>query len=141
MTIDEGVAFAVAGKPPPQPAQAAQTRPHAVLTRRQLEIARLVANGLSNRQIAGPAVLVRTDRGNPHHQHPQQAGPQLQDPDQPLDRRPERASADHGWGTTIASSAAPADPVGRRPGGTRDSAERRNPGAQAQQPPRVSTSG
>jgi ATP/maltotriose-dependent transcriptional regulator MalT len=57
MTIDEGVAFAVGGKPPSQPAPAAQTRPHAVLTRRQLEIARLVADGLSNRQIAARLFL------------------------------------------------------------------------------------
>ena len=52
MTIDEGVAFAVEGEKPPRPASAAKPRPQAVLTRRQLDIARLVADDLSNRQIA-----------------------------------------------------------------------------------------
>jgi predicted ATPase/DNA-binding CsgD family transcriptional regulator len=52
MTIDEGVAFAVEDKQPPKPAPGVHTGPHAVLTRRQLEIARLIADDLSNRQIA-----------------------------------------------------------------------------------------
>ena len=48
------------------------------------------------------AVLVRARREDPHHQHPQQARPQLQDPDRPLDGRPERARADRSRGTAIA---------------------------------------
>jgi predicted ATPase/DNA-binding CsgD family transcriptional regulator len=52
MTIGEGVAFAVEDRPPPKPALAARPRSHAVLTRRQLDIARLVADDLSNKQIA-----------------------------------------------------------------------------------------
>jgi len=52
MTIGEGVAFAVEDKHRPEPAPAVKAEPHAVLTRRQLEIARLVADDLSNRQIA-----------------------------------------------------------------------------------------
>jgi non-specific serine/threonine protein kinase len=52
MTIGEGVAFAVEGKQPPKPAPAVKPKPRAVLTGRQLEIARLVADGLSNKQIA-----------------------------------------------------------------------------------------
>jgi predicted ATPase/DNA-binding CsgD family transcriptional regulator len=52
MTIDEGVAYAVADShvlQPPSPVEAASDT---VLTRRQLEIARLIAEDLSNRQIA-----------------------------------------------------------------------------------------
>jgi DNA-binding CsgD family transcriptional regulator len=56
-TIDEGVAFAVEDKQPPRPAPAARPQPHAVLTRRQLEIARLVADDLSNKQIAARLFL------------------------------------------------------------------------------------
>jgi DNA-binding CsgD family transcriptional regulator len=53
MTIDEGVAFAAAGTARPEPpACVTRTEPHAVLTGRQLEIARLVADDLTNRQIA-----------------------------------------------------------------------------------------
>ena len=52
MTIGEGVAFAVEDKLPPKPAPAARPRSYAVLTRRQLDIARLVAEDLSNKQIA-----------------------------------------------------------------------------------------
>jgi DNA-binding CsgD family transcriptional regulator len=52
MTIDEGVAFAVAGKQPPRPAPSADAAPDTGLTRRQTEIAWLVADGLTNRQIA-----------------------------------------------------------------------------------------
>jgi predicted ATPase/DNA-binding CsgD family transcriptional regulator len=53
MTIDEGVFFAEAGSARPEPsAYVARPEPHAVLTGRQLEIARLVADDLTNRQIA-----------------------------------------------------------------------------------------
>jgi predicted ATPase/DNA-binding CsgD family transcriptional regulator len=52
LTISEGVAFAVEGKQPPKPASSAGPIPHAVLTGRQLEIARLVAEDLTNKQIA-----------------------------------------------------------------------------------------
>jgi predicted ATPase/DNA-binding CsgD family transcriptional regulator len=57
MTIDEGVAFAVEGKPPLKPASAVQTEPYTELTRRQLDIARLVADDLTNRQIAARLFL------------------------------------------------------------------------------------
>jgi non-specific serine/threonine protein kinase len=57
MTIDEGAAFAVEGKPPPKPAPAAKPAPHALLTGRQLDIARLVAADLSNKQIAARLFL------------------------------------------------------------------------------------
>ena len=57
MTIDAGVAFAVEDKQPPTPAPAVTTEQHPVLTRRQLEIARLIADGLSNRQIAARLFL------------------------------------------------------------------------------------
>ena len=56
MTIDEGAAFAVDGKPPPKPALAAKPA-HALLTGRQLDIARLVAADLSNKQIAARLFL------------------------------------------------------------------------------------
>jgi DNA-binding CsgD family transcriptional regulator len=52
MTIDEAVAFAVADKQPPKPPPSARPGPRAVLTGRQLEIALLVADDLSNKQIA-----------------------------------------------------------------------------------------
>jgi DNA-binding NarL/FixJ family response regulator len=52
MTIDEGVAFAVEGKQPPKAALAAKPGAHALLTGRQLDVARLVAEDLSNKQIA-----------------------------------------------------------------------------------------
>jgi non-specific serine/threonine protein kinase len=51
MTIDEGIAFAVADKPAPKPTPV-KSAPDAALTPRQLEIARLIADDLSNRQIA-----------------------------------------------------------------------------------------
>jgi non-specific serine/threonine protein kinase len=52
MTIDEGVAVAVEDKQPPKPGAAVKPEPRAVLTGRQLDIARLIADGLSNKQIA-----------------------------------------------------------------------------------------
>jgi non-specific serine/threonine protein kinase len=57
MTIDEGVALAVEDKLPPRSAPAARPQPHILLTRRQLEIARLVADDLSNKQIASRLFL------------------------------------------------------------------------------------
>ena len=57
MTIDEGVAYAVEDRHRPQPAPAVKAEPHAVLTRRQLEIARLIAGDLTNRQIAARLFL------------------------------------------------------------------------------------
>jgi non-specific serine/threonine protein kinase len=52
MTIDEGVAFAVDDKPAPKPAPPVKSPSDTVLSRRQLEIARLIAEDLTNRQIA-----------------------------------------------------------------------------------------
>jgi DNA-binding CsgD family transcriptional regulator len=53
MTIDEGVAFAVADKPAYKPAPPVKSAaPDTALTPRQLEIARLIADDLTNRQIA-----------------------------------------------------------------------------------------
>jgi non-specific serine/threonine protein kinase len=59
MTIDEGVAFAVGRKPPAArtPAVKADHGPGPVLTGRQLEIGELVAEGLTNRQIAAKLFL------------------------------------------------------------------------------------
>jgi predicted ATPase/DNA-binding CsgD family transcriptional regulator len=57
MTIGEGVAFAVEDKLPPKPGSVAKPKPHAVLTGRQLDIARLVAQDLSNKQIAARLFL------------------------------------------------------------------------------------
>src|SRR5262249_23216667 len=52
MTIDEGVAFALGGTQRPKQAAAAKPEPRPALTDRQLEIARLIAGDLTNRQIA-----------------------------------------------------------------------------------------
>ena len=52
MTVDEGVAFAVADKPAIKPAPPVKSAPDTALTPRQLEIARLIADDLTNRQIA-----------------------------------------------------------------------------------------
>jgi DNA-binding CsgD family transcriptional regulator len=52
MTIDEGVAFASDDEPAHKPAPPAKPAPDTTLTPRQLEIARLIADGLTNRQIA-----------------------------------------------------------------------------------------
>ena len=52
MTIDEGVAFAVAGEQAPKPTSPVKAASDTELTRRQLEIARLIAEDLTNRQIA-----------------------------------------------------------------------------------------
>ena len=57
MTIGEGFAFAVDDKPPPKPTPAVKPSARAVLTRRQLDIARLVADDLSNKQIAARLFL------------------------------------------------------------------------------------
>jgi len=52
MTIGEGVAFAVADKQAAKPLPAVKAASDTELTRRQLEIARLIAEDLTNRQIA-----------------------------------------------------------------------------------------
>jgi len=57
LTVGEGVAFAVEAKMSPKPAPAARSGPRTDLTRRQLEIARLVADDLTNRQIAARLFL------------------------------------------------------------------------------------
>ena len=57
MTIGEGVAFAVEDKQPPKPTPATRPGARAALTRRQLDIARLVAEDLSNKQIAARLFL------------------------------------------------------------------------------------
>ena len=57
MTMGEGVVFAVEDKQPPRPGPAVKPKPPAVLTRRQLDIARLVADDLSNSQIAARLFL------------------------------------------------------------------------------------
>jgi DNA-binding CsgD family transcriptional regulator len=57
MTIGEGVAFAVEDKQPPKPAQAAKPEPQVVFSGRQLDVARLIADDLSNKQIAARLFL------------------------------------------------------------------------------------
>jgi predicted ATPase/DNA-binding CsgD family transcriptional regulator len=57
MTIDEGVAFAIADKQTPKPAPSAKAASDTELTRRQLEIAGLIAEDLTNRQIAARLFL------------------------------------------------------------------------------------
>ena len=52
MTIDEGVAFAVEDKPARKPVTPVKSASDTELTPRQLEIARLIADDLTNRQIA-----------------------------------------------------------------------------------------
>ena len=52
MTVDEGVAFAVAEKPAPKLMLPVKSAQDTALTPRQLEIARLIADDLTNRQIA-----------------------------------------------------------------------------------------
>ena len=52
MTTDEGVAFALEDKPLPKPAPPVKSAPDPELTNRQLEIAKLIAEDLTNRQIA-----------------------------------------------------------------------------------------
>jgi DNA-binding NarL/FixJ family response regulator len=57
MTIHEGVAFGLEDKQPSRPAPAIKPEPRTVLTGRQLDIARLVADDLSNGQIAARLFL------------------------------------------------------------------------------------
>jgi non-specific serine/threonine protein kinase len=57
MTIDEGVAFAMEREPPSRPVPAVRAAPDTGLTRRQLDIARLIADDLTNRQIAARLFL------------------------------------------------------------------------------------
>jgi DNA-binding CsgD family transcriptional regulator len=57
MTISEGAAFAVEGKQPRKPPPPAETERRLGLTRRELEITRLVAEDLTNKQIAARLFL------------------------------------------------------------------------------------
>jgi len=57
MTIDEGVAFAVADEQAPKPASPVKAVSDRELTRRQLEIAGLIAQDLTNKQIAARLFL------------------------------------------------------------------------------------
>jgi non-specific serine/threonine protein kinase len=57
MAVSEAVAFAVEDRLPPKPGAAARPKSRAVLTGRQLDIARLVAEDLSNKQIAARLFL------------------------------------------------------------------------------------
>jgi len=57
MTISESAAFAVEGKQPPKPPHLAETGRPLELTRRELEVARLVAADLTNKQIAARLFL------------------------------------------------------------------------------------
>jgi len=57
MTINEGVAFATERTEPSRPAPPVKVAPDTGLTSRQLEIARLVADDLTNRQIAARLFL------------------------------------------------------------------------------------
>jgi DNA-binding NarL/FixJ family response regulator len=69
-TLDDAVAYALAEKPEAAPTTAAPTTaaPTARLTRREREIADLVAQGLSNRDIAAKLVIAqRTAEGHVEH--------------------------------------------------------------------------
>jgi non-specific serine/threonine protein kinase len=57
MTIGERVTFAVEDQQPPKPGPSVHPKPRTVLTGRQLEVARLVADDLSNKQIAARLFL------------------------------------------------------------------------------------
>ncbi len=57
MTISEGAAYAVEGRQPPKPPPFAEADWHLGLTRRELEITRLVADDLTNKQIAARLFL------------------------------------------------------------------------------------
>jgi len=111
MTIDESVAFAVEGKQLLKPAPAVKPESHSALTGRQLDIARLITDDLSNKQIAARLFLSECTVETQVTNIPNKLGPQLQDPDQPLDDRPERAQADHGRETAIASQSSLANPM------------------------------
>ena len=52
MTDDEAIAFVIERQEPAKPAPATTAEPVGPLTRRQLEIARLIAEGVTTRQIA-----------------------------------------------------------------------------------------
>ena len=52
MSIDEAVAYAIEQKKPAKPTATAGIRPAGPLTRRELEIARLIADGMTTREIA-----------------------------------------------------------------------------------------
>ncbi len=72
MTLEQAVEYARAFEPPPQTAPGARTArpgpPGFPLTRRELEIAALIAGGLTNRQIAKALVIAEGTAAN-HVQH------------------------------------------------------------------------
>ena len=64
------------------------------LTDREIEVLKLVAKGLNNRDIAKRAVHQREHREEPHPQHPGEAAAALADGGRGL-RRPREAARDH----------------------------------------------
>ena len=56
MTVDDAIAFAVEEKLPPRPV-AVKTETRTPLTKRELEIARLIADDMSTREIAAKLFL------------------------------------------------------------------------------------
>ena len=78
MSTDEAIAFALDEKKPARLDAHVDAKKVTPLSKRELQVARLIADGMSNKEIAARVLPFRADRGDARVEHPQQARNQLQ---------------------------------------------------------------